>query len=101
MTLEHSQAASSRLLRFNVFTVPRKMGITKHIQKFHSHLVSDLKSIGFESSVRLVGELIPSGKERIRLQVADVLLVHGSRPRNDGAADIRRYKKLIHRKGPP
>jgi hypothetical protein len=84
------------------FVVEHKMGITKHIQEFHSHLSSDLKSIGSESLGKLVGQLIPSGKERIPLQAADVLCWHtgrARRPETMDAADIRRYKTLAHRKG--
>jgi hypothetical protein len=83
------------------FVVERNGDITKHIQEFHSHLAADLESLGEPSLVKLVGELIPAGKERIPLQAADVLCWHTGRARQHGTMDIndiRRYRKLIRRR---
>jgi hypothetical protein len=84
------------------FLVERNGDVTKHIQEFHSHFAHDLEAIGKGSLVKLVGELIPSGKERAPLQAADVLCWHTGRarePETMDASDVRRYKLLAHRKG--
>jgi hypothetical protein len=84
------------------FVVEVNGEITKHIQEFHSHFPADLQTIGRESLIKLVGELIPAGKDRIPLQAADVLCWHIGRarqPETMDADDVRRYQKLTRRQG--
>jgi hypothetical protein len=83
------------------FIVERNGEITKHIQEFHEHLGENLKAVGRESLIGLLGELIPAGKESTPLQAADVLCWHTGRARQPDtkwtAQDIRRYRKLVKR----
>lgn len=84
------------------FVVERNGDITKHIQEFHSHFAANLEFIGEPGLVKLVGELIPAGKDRIPLQAADVLCWHTGRFRNPetmDADDVRRYGTLVQKKG--
>ena len=84
------------------FIIERKAQVTRHIQDFHSQLAQALEAQGAASLARLVGELIPGGKERVPLQAADVLCWHSARSQQVGtmdAADKRRYAKLAHRSG--
>jgi hypothetical protein len=84
------------------FIVERKLGVTKHIQEFHSELAATLKAQGKGSLADLVGELIPAGKDRVPLQAADLLCWHLARrqqPKTMNAADMRRYKRMVNRKG--
>ncbi len=84
------------------FVVERNGDVTKHIQDFHSTLSEALKAFGKPSLARLVGDLIPGGKDRVPLQAADVLCWHTARAQNPETmdeADRRRYSLLAHRKG--
>ena len=82
------------------FVIEQKPDVTKYIQEFHSQLALCLEAIGEPSLSTLVGNLIPGGKDRVPLQVADVLCWHSCRPPETmDAADIRRYAQLAHRKG--
>ncbi len=79
------------------FIVERNGEITKHIQTFHSSIADVLQQLGKGSLARLMGELIPGGKDRIPLQAADVLCWHMGRARNPETMDdddIRRYNSL-------
>ena len=83
------------------FIVERKSDITKHIQEFHSHTAANLADLGKPSLARLVGELIPGGKDRVPLQAADVLCWHSARSKS-GAIDAafwRRYSHIAHNDG--
>lgn len=73
---------------------------TKYIQAFHSGLSNCLSALGLSDLARLVGELIPSGKEHALLQAADLLCWHTARPKeNMDELDIRRYSKLGRKTG--
>jgi hypothetical protein len=85
------------------FIVERNGETTKHIHEFHSHLARSLKNLKRPELEKLVGELIPAGKERIPTQAADVLCWHIGRHMSTDttmdADDIKRYNILAHRKG--
>lgn len=84
------------------FIVERNGEITKHIQTFHSNMAAVLEQRGKSSLARLVGELIPGGKDRIPLQAADVLCWHIGRARNPETMDdddIRRHDSLSEIRG--
>ena len=84
------------------FLVERNGEITKHIQTFHSHLYEYLRMRNKPHLARLVGELLPVGKERIPTQAADVLCWHIGRARHPETmdnSDIRRYNLLIRIEG--
>ncbi|HEY6348970.1 MAG TPA: hypothetical protein VI636_06130 [Candidatus Angelobacter sp.] len=83
------------------FVVESKEVITKYIQEFHSSLSNALNYIGRPELIRLVGGLIPGGKERLPLQAADLLCWHTARyhAKTMDAADGRRYAKIAHRAG--
>ncbi len=84
------------------FIVERKGHVTKYIQQFHSTIARGLEALGQPSLGRLVGDLIPAGKERVPLQAADVLCWHSARyehPETMDADDLRRYGIIAHRKG--
>jgi hypothetical protein len=84
------------------FIVELNGQVTKYIQEFHSNLAVALEALGKPSLSRLVGEMIPAGKERVPLQVADVLCWHTARyehPETMDADDLRRYGMIAHRKG--
>jgi hypothetical protein len=84
------------------FIVERNREITKHIQTFHSNIAFVLQQQERASLARLVGELIPAGKDRIPLQAADVLCWHMGRVRNPETMDdddIRRHNSLAAIRG--
>jgi hypothetical protein len=84
------------------FVVERKKGTTEYIQDFHSAIGFFLKQLGRADLSELVGELIPSGKERIPVQAADVLCWHTARAKNRASMDtkdIRRYEVLSVKNG--
>lgn len=85
------------------FLVERNGKVTKYIQEFHSHLALNLEALGKGRLARLVGNMIPAGKDRVPLQAADVLCWYAARsrkPETMDSADIHRYLKLLrHRKG--
>lgn len=82
------------------FVIERNGRITKFIQVFHSGLASALTALGLPQAAKLVGDLIPAGKERVPLQAADVLCWHTARRRETmDELDRRRYGKLAARRG--
>lgn len=84
------------------FVVERNGDVTKHIQDFHATLAQTLTAFGKPSLSRLVGELIPGGKDRVPLQAADVLCWHTARAQNSSImdkGDILRYSVLARRTG--
>jgi hypothetical protein len=82
------------------FVIERNGQITQYIKEFHSQLPQCLQALNEPALSRLVGELIPGGKDRVPLQAADVLCWHTARPRKlMDSSDVRRYAKLAHRKG--
>lgn len=83
------------------FLVEQNGEITKHIREFHATLATGLAQLKRPGLSRLVGDLIPGGKDRIPLQAADVLCWHDAR-RVAGkldAGDESRYYKIAHRWG--
>jgi hypothetical protein len=79
------------------FIVERNGEITKHIQEFHSNLATNASLLHRSNLARLVGDLIPAGKDRIPLQAADVLCWHLGRARHPETMDdddIRRHNAL-------
>jgi hypothetical protein len=80
------------------FVVERNGEMTKHIQTFHENMAENLsKTRKRPDLARLVGKLIPAGKDHIPLQAADVLCWHMGRARKPETMDdddIRRYNIL-------
>lgn len=83
------------------FVIERNGRITKHIQRFHVSMANSLKAIGAEQLARLVGDLIPGGKDRVPLQAADLLVWHtqASDAGTLSTNDDRRYARLAGRQG--
>jgi len=82
------------------FIIERNGRITKYIQAFHFGFATSLAAIGRSDLSRLVGELIPAGKDRIPLQAADVLCWHTARSKDFmDEADLRRYAKIASKIG--
>lgn len=80
------------------FVIERNGRITKHIQRFHASMGKTLKNIdGAKHLARLVGELIPGGKDRVPLQAADLLVWHtqAADANSLSVSDERRYAKTI------
>lgn len=67
------------------FVVERKSRVTQHIPQVLEATGRMLSTLGHGSRARLIGDLIPAGKERVPLQAADVLLWH-----------LRRYEANHH-----
>ena len=83
------------------FIVETKSDVTKHIQEFHSHTAANLKALNMGHLARLVGEIIPGGKDRVPLQTADLLCWHSARSGGENL-DIRtylRYHRIAHNPG--
>jgi hypothetical protein len=84
------------------FVVEQNGVITKYIQDFHSTIPQALTALGSPALARLVGELIPGGKDRVPLQAADVLCWHTARARHPETMDLadkRRYFRISRLKG--
>jgi hypothetical protein len=84
------------------FVVEKKTTITQHVRDFHTDLPLALAALDNPELARLVGRLIPDGKERLPLQAADLLCWHCARrekPRTMTPEDVRRYRKLTAHKG--
>ena len=83
------------------FVVERNGEITKHIAEFHASLEHSLDMIKRPSLKRLIGELIPGGKDRVPLQAADVLCWHDARHQAGtlDPAGERRFSKIAVKKG--
>lgn len=83
------------------FLVERKDGVTDNVNEFFDDMQVFLKELGSPHLSELVGGLIPGGKERLPLQVADVLCWHAYRRETNAldAIDARRYEVFAHRGG--
>lgn len=82
------------------FVVERKNVVTRYIQEFHSQLGICLETLGEPNLAELVGDLIPGDKQRVPLQVADLLCWYTARPTETmTVSDIRRYSTIAHRQG--
>jgi hypothetical protein len=80
------------------FVVERKTGVTHHIPDFVRSIGDGLRRKGQGHLVRLVGELVPAGKEHFGLQAADVALWH-SRRKETGlceSCDHRRWVEIFN-----
>ncbi len=83
------------------FLVERKDGITDHVNEFYDDIQSSLNECGEARLGKLLGELIPGGKDRVPLQAADVFCWHAYR-REIGKlteVDSQRYKSFAYRRG--
>lgn len=83
------------------FLIEKKGEITDHIKEFFDDIQTILPEFGERNLSELVGELIPGGKERSPLQMADVFCWHAYR-RECGTlteTDSRRYSKFSSRDG--
>jgi hypothetical protein len=82
------------------FLVERNGKITDYIRDFHDSLGENFTALGRPDLARLVGELLPVGKDRIPVQAADVLCWHTARNRSAmDDNDYRRYEKLARKNG--
>jgi hypothetical protein len=84
------------------FLVERNGKITAYIQDFHSNLSGFFERAERPDLARLVGELLPVGKDRIPVQAADVLCWHTARaqtPWNMDGKDYERYSRLSKKEG--
>jgi hypothetical protein len=80
------------------FIVERKSGITPHLDDFYRSIDKGLRAKGEGHLIRLIGELIPGGKDRVPLQAADVGIWHFAR-HAAGQTDItdgRRAWRMFH-----
>jgi len=82
------------------FIVERKDGVTKLIEMFHSAMKAGLRAKGWHHLERLVGEIIPSRKDRVPLQAADVLCWHVQRHEAGllGSSDAARFRAVAQEK---
>ena len=84
------------------FVVERKNKVTNYIQEFHSQLPDALAALGSPELARLVGELVPGGKDRLPLHAADLLCWHCARREKLETMSDRdklRYKTIAYHKG--
>ena len=84
------------------FIVERNGEITKHIQEFHSHLSRYLTIKNKPHLAKMVGELLPVGKDNSLAQAADVLCWHmgrARRPETMSDDDMGRYNLLADIEG--
>lgn len=84
------------------FIVEQNGKITDYIKDFHTGLSGVFAELARPDLARLVGDLLPVGKDRIPAQAADVLCWHTARSRNPSAmdyADYRRYETLSRKMG--
>lgn len=83
------------------FVIENNGNMTKHIKNFYDLMGPVLEEVGRGDLCHMLGELIPGGKERVPLQIADVLCWHvrrrhaGMLDRTDG----RRYAVLAKKLG--
>lgn len=83
------------------FIVERNGEVTKHLKEFYEGLPIALESIGRSQLIRLMGEIIPAGKDHVPLQAADVLCWHTNRG-IEGTLDAKgasRYSIIANREG--
>lgn len=84
------------------FIVERNGKITDFIGHFHDSLDENFTALGRPDLARLVGELLPVGKDRIPAQAADVLCWHSARALKPGSMDNddqRRFEILSRKAG--
>jgi len=84
------------------FWVEQNGKITDYIKDFHADLNRAFTELGRPDLAKLVGELLPVGKERMPVQAADVLCWHTARAQNPGKMDqpsYRRYERLSRKNG--
>jgi len=83
------------------FVVERNGPITKHIETFHGEIAGVLRAIKADHLARLVGDIIPGGKDRVPLQAADLLCWHtqAARAGKLSQADAQRYARISGRQG--
>lgn len=84
------------------FVIEQKNKVANHIQDFHAQLRDALAARGNPELARLVGDLLPAGKDRLPLQAADLLCWHCARREKLETMtqlDRRRYKTLVYHKG--
>lgn len=58
------------------FMFERKQDVTRRLEDFHSTLPAALQNLGEGHLGRLLGDLIPGGKDRVPLQAADLACWH-------------------------
>jgi hypothetical protein len=84
------------------FLVENNSVITKHIHEFYKTMPQALESVGAANYVRLLGDFLPAGKDRVPLQAADYLCWHSRRADSNtlnDVRDLRRWGTISHRKG--
>lgn len=84
------------------FMVEKNGKITDYIRGFHSTLKRSFTQLGRPELARLVGDLIPVGKDRLPVQAADLLCWHTARSRNPSSMsydDLKRYTSLSQKQG--
>ena len=83
------------------FIVEQKSTLTKHIAEFYESMPEALRHIGRGELIPLLGEFIPSSKDRIPVQAADFLCWHSQR--FDAGmlqeADARRWNPMARKLG--
>ena len=82
------------------FVVERKTKITHHLGSFHENLEQGFQQKGRSELIRLIGDLIPGGKERVPLQAADVAVWHFRREacQEANAEDLKRLGWMFDRR---
>jgi hypothetical protein len=101
MTLEFVSKEHKDCERLD-FWVEQNGKITDYIQDFHADLNRAFTELGRPDLAKLVGELVPVGKDRMPVQAADVLCWHTARAQNPGKMDqpsFRRYERLSRKNG--
>ena len=66
------------------FVVERNGELTDHLREFYEGLPRSMEDMVKPELIPLMGEIIPAGKERVPLQVADVLCWHTRRYSEEG-----------------
>jgi hypothetical protein len=83
------------------FVVERKEGVFEKLKQLYDALKDGLEHINRPELIRYLGELIPSGKDRVPVQAADMLCWHASR-RDLGllkGRDLIRSERMFKRQG--
>jgi hypothetical protein len=83
------------------FMVERKDGVWEKLEKFYEGLAFGLDHIGKPELKKYMGDFIPVGKERVPVQMADMLCWHVSRDELDllKGRDAMRAATIFNRKG--
>ena len=98
--LEHVRLSHPEAQKVN-FLVERNGEITKRIQEFYGTIPANLELLGDSGLAKLMGEIIPEGKDCTPLHAADLLCWYTRRAHLQTLEpkDLERYSVIAKRKG--